>query len=563
MNYKEKYQSWLESPFIDEKTKEELLAIQDNEEEIKDRFHQDLEFGTAGLRGIIAAGSNRMNQYTVGLATEALARTIEDEGAEAKKRGVAIAYDVRHKSKEFAQITAGVLAKHGIKVYIHKEIQPTPILSYTIRHLKTISGVMMTASHNPKEYNGYKAYWEEGSQILDDIADRIVTHIENIQNFGEIAVMNFEEGIQKGIIEYVPEEVLTSYMSKVENLSLHKNIDYDTCIVYSPLNGTGNKPVREILRRKGFTNINVVKEQENPDPDFMTVGYPNPEDPKAFHYSELLGEKINADILLATDPDCDRCALEVKNENGEYVFFNGNKIGALLIHYILSSRAEKNQLSKDHVIVKSIVTGDLGKSIAKSFGVETKETLTGFKNICGLANRYDETKEYQFLFGYEESIGYVYQNFVRDKDAVNSSLMISEMAAYYKQQGKSLLDVLNELYEKYGFYQEKVNSYVLEGISGKERIDRMMVDFRNNPITQIGDMKLAEVRDYKDGFEDIGSSNVLKYFFDDGSWYAIRPSGTEPKIKIYMSVKGKDDENSQDKLTMIEKITEAKMNLVK
>ena len=504
-----------------------------------------------------------MNRYTVAMTTEALARTIEDEGEDAKERGVAIAYDVRHRSDEFAKISASVLAKHGIKVYIHKEIQPTPMLSYTIRELGTISGIMVTASHNPQEYNGYKAYWKEGSQILDDIADRISSHLERIEDFGEIQNMDFEEGLKKGIIEYVSDEVLESYMQKINALSLRDDVDKNICVVYTPLNGTGNKPVRKVLKDQGYQNIHIVPEQENPDPDFTTVGYPNPEDPKAFRLAEELGKKIGAELLLGTDPDCDRAAIEVLDENGDYVFLNGNKIGALLIHYILEARHEKGMIPKNGVIVKSLVTGDLGKSIAATYNVETKETLTGFKNICGLANQYDITGEQEFLFGYEESIGYVYEDFVRDKDAVNASLMIVEMAAYYKKQGKTLLDVLHELYEKHGYYFEKVNSYVLEGLEGQERIARMMVDFREHPLKDIEDLKWEKTLDYQEGVEDIPPANVLKYYFTDGSWYAIRPSGTEPKIKIYMSVNGKDKQDGEEKIRKIQEATEEKMKNVK
>ena len=562
MDYRKNYEAWLSSEWIDEDTKKELRALTD-EKEIEDRFHQSLEFGTAGLRGILEAGSNRMNKYTVGLATEAFARVIEKAGEEAKKRGVVIGYDVRHFSKEFSELAAGIFAFHGIHVAIYKEIAPTPMVSFAIRELHAFAGVMMTASHNPREYNGYKAYGQDGSQILDDIADAVSGEMAKMKDFSEIQWMDFEEGMKSGMIDYISEDLIEDYYRRIVALSLHDDIDYGIRVAYTPFNGTGNVPVREVLRRKGYKNIMVVPEQELPDPDFKTVGYPNPEDPKGFKMAEVFAKENDAELILGTDPDCDRAAIEVRDEKGEYVFLNGNKIGALLIHYILTSLKERGEIPENGVIVKSIVTGDLGKSIASKLGVETKESLTGFKNICGLANEYERTGEKTFLFGYEESIGYVYRDFVRDKDAVNSSFMIVEMAAYYKKRGKSLLDVLQELYEEQGFYFERVNSYVLKGLDGQERIKRMMVDFRENPLVSLGELMHDRTEDYLKAVGDIPKSNVLKFFFQDGSWYAIRPSGTEPKIKVYMSVVGKDEKDALEKIRLITEATEKKMDAVK
>lgn len=562
MDYRKNYEAWLSSEWIDEDTKKELRALTD-EKEIEDRFHQSLEFGTAGLRGILEAGSNRMNKYTVGLATEAFARVIEKAGEEAKKRGVVIGYDVRHFSKEFSELAAGIFASHGIHVAIYKEIAPTPMVSFAIRELHAFAGVMMTASHNPREYNGYKAYGQDGSQILDDIADAVSGEMAKMKDFSEIQWMDFEEGMKSGMIDYISEDLIEDYYRRIVALSLHDDIDYGIRVAYTPFNGTGNIPVREVLRRKGYENIMVVPEQELPDPDFKTVGYPNPEDPKGFQMAEVFAKENDAELILGTDPDCDRAAIEVRDEKGEYVFLNGNKIGALLIHYILTSLKERGEIPENGVIVKSIVTGDLGKSIASKLGVETKESLTGFKNICGLANEYERTGEKTFLFGYEESIGYVYRDFVRDKDAVNSSFMIVEMAAYYKKRGKSLLDVLQELYEEQGYYFERVNSYVLKGLDGQERIKRMMVDFREIPLVSLGELTHDRTEDYLKGVGDIPKSNVLKFFFQDGSWYAIRPSGTEPKIKVYMSVVGKDEKDALEKIRLITEATEKKMDAVK
>ena len=437
MNYREKYISWIEDDYYNLETKKELKAIELDEEEIKDRFYTDLKFGTAGLRGKLGAGSNRMNIYTVARAAQGLAATIISKGKEAMDRGVVIAYDVRHMSKEFSDLTASILAANNIKAYIFDDIRSTPMLSYSIRELKTISGIVVTASHNPKDYNGYKVYWEDGSQILDNIANEIIENINGLEN-KDIKLLNFEEGLRKGLIEYVDSSLDDSYIEKVKGLAINEDINKDIRIVYTPLNGTGNKPVRRVLSERGFKNVSIVKEQENPDPDFKTVGYPNPEDIKAFKYSIELGRKVDADILIATDPDCDRLACMIKTSEGEYRELNGNQTGALMTYYILSERKRHNSLPKNGAIVKSIVTGDMSKAVADSFGLETFETLTGFKNICGKANEFEKTGEHEFVFGFEESIGYTYGSFVRDKDGVISSMLLAEMAGYYSLKGKSL-----------------------------------------------------------------------------------------------------------------------------
>lgn len=562
MNYRDKYNHWLENDYFDEETKMELRGIIDDKE-IEDRFYADLSFGTAGLRGKIGAGTNRMNRYTVSLATQGLAQTIVKKGKEAMSRGVAIAYDIRHYSHKFAEIAARVLAANGVKVYLFEGIRPTPVLSYTIRKLKTISGIVVTASHNPRDYNGYKVYWEEGSQILDDIADEILSEIDNIKDFSEIKLMDLDEAIRKGLIQYIGKEIDQAYDEDLLKLRLNDEIDKDIKIIYTPLNGTGNIPVRRILKQRGFTNIIVVPEQENPDPNFTTVGYPNPEDVKAFDFAKKLGKKENADIIIATDPDCDRVAMMVKDKDGEFRFISGNQTGILLVNYILSQRQKRGDIPVDGAIVKSIVTGDLSKAIAKKHNVETIETLTGFKHICGKANEFDRTGEHTFIFGYEESIGYVYDTIVRDKDGVNTSMLIAEMAGYYKRQGKSLLDVLEELYQEHGYYKEKLISIVLEGLEGSKRIGRMMEEFRKEPINSFEDMKLIKVVDYL--LDETGNpkSNVLKYYLDDGSWYAIRPSGTEPKIKLYIYSKDKNSEVSTRKIELIESTVTSRMNSIK
>ncbi|HCL98586.1 MAG TPA: phospho-sugar mutase [Fervidobacterium sp.] len=543
-DYMLEYNKWLESPYIDEATKEELRKIADNEEEIKERFMFDLEFGTAGLRGKIGAGNNRMNVYTVSKATQGLAQYILDRGEEYAKRGVVIAYDVRRMSKEFARITAQVLAGNGVQVYLFDDIRPTPVLSYSVRHLKTASGIVITASHNPPEYNGYKVYWEYGSQIMDDIAEPIEENIRKIEDFGKIKKMEFDEAIQKGLIKIIGKEIDEAYFEKVLSLSLCDDVDKNIGVVYTPLHGTGGRFVNYVLNKRGFTNYFIVPEQLEPNGEFPTVSYPNPEDLKAFELALKYAKERDADLILATDPDADRNAVMVKH-NGEYLPLNGNQTGALLIEYILSQRKAKGILPKNGIIIKSIVTGNLGKMIAKQYGVETFETLTGFKNICGLEN--DLEDRYSFQFGYEESIGYVTGNFVRDKDGVMMSMLISEMAGYYKKQGKTLIDVLEGLYKKFGYYMEDNFSLIYEGIKGMEKIKRIMDVFRKKYLKEIGTLELVEYTDYnerkvydKNGKEirnvepHIAQSNVLKFVLSDGSWYAIRPSGTEPKLKVYI-----------------------------
>ncbi|ENK1245112.1 phospho-sugar mutase [Clostridium botulinum] len=573
MNYKALYEEWLNNDYIDEDTKKELKKLKNNEKEIEDRFYKELEFGTAGLRGKIGAGTNRMNIYNISKVTQGLADYITEKGEDYIERGVAIAFDCRHYSKKFAKTVALVLAGNGIRSYLFEDLRPTPELSFAVRRLNTAAGIVITASHNPKDYNGYKVYWEDGAQVLSKIANNITEKIESIYNFSEIKTINEKEALKNGLLNILGEDIDFEYIEKVKSLSIREDIDKDIKVVYTPLNGTGNIPVRRVLKERGFTNIIVVPEQEKPDPDFTTVGYPNPEDTKAFKYAEDLGKKVNAELLIATDPDCDRLAIEVKDKNGEYLAFNGNQTGAILINYIVSNMKEMGKLPKGAAIVKSIVTGDLGKVIAEEYGVETYEALTGFKNICGkIPTLKEEGKE--FIFGYEESIGYVTGTFVRDKDGVSSSMLLCEAAAYYKTKGKTLIDVLNEIYKKYGYYREKQISLILEGIEGKNRIERMMKSYRETFPKEITGTKLLSYIDYQDRIEydvikndrkpcRIPRSNVLRFFFDDGSWYAVRPSGTEPKIKLYIYTKGKSIKDAEEKIKSIEKEVLDKLNSVK
>lgn len=547
MDYKKVYETWLNNEFFDQETKDELKKIENDENEIEDRFYQELAFGTAGLRGKLGAGTNRMNQYTVAKATQAFADIISDMGEDAKKRGVVICYDVRHKSDEFSKITSEVFAANGIKVNIFREIQPTPVCSYAIRKLKTIGGVMVTASHNPREYNGYKAYGSDGSQILEDIAVKIQNYMKEYEDYSKIKRIDFDKAVDEGLISWIDDSLIEDYVKEVLACAINEDVDKKVKIVYTPLNGCGNKLVRRILDERGFENIYIVKEQENPDPDFTTVGYPNPEDPKAFKLSEKLGEEKNAELLLATDPDSDRCAVEVLDKNGKYQFLTGNQIGSLLTNYILTALKENNDLPEDGAVVKTIVSTDLVKPIANSFGIEVYEVLTGFKNIYEVANGFERAGKGEFIFGFEESIGYNYKTFVRDKDAVNSAMLISEMTAYYKNKGKSLLDVLDDIYQKFGFYSNEVQSIVLEGLDGAQKIKRIMESIRTNPLKEISGLKVKKIVDYLNDETGLPKSNVLKYYLEDDSWFVLRPSGTEPKIKLYLNAIDKSKKDSDQK----------------
>lgn len=553
LSYLDKYNEWLEHPKVDAATKQELESIRGNEAEIEDRFYKSLEFGTAGLRGKLGAGTNRMNVYNIAKVTQGIADYIVAQGSDYMNRGVAIAYDCRHHSDTFSKLAGLIFAANGIKAYWFESLRPTPELSYTIRQLNTASGIIITASHNPKDYNGYKVYWEDGAQVLPEIANGMTEKIKAVPLFTGAKVMDEQTAINEGLFQVIGEPIDTQYIDMVKSLSVRdQEIDKSIPIVYTPLNGAGSVSVQRVLRERGFTNIHVVAEQEHPDPNFTTIDYPNPEDPKAFTYSERLGHKIGAPLLIATDPDCDRLAIEVLGPDGHYLPFNGNQTGAILISYLLEAMSEKGQLPDKPAIVKSIVTGDMGKAIGQTYGVTMFEALTGFKNICG---RIPELKDkgYHYIFGYEESIGYTTGATVRDKDGVSSAMLLCEAAAYYQAQGKSLLDVLHQLFEKYGHYREKQISLVLEGVEGKRRIDRMMKSYRSDAPQTIGNFQVTETMDYLNGYQDIPASNVLRYRLNDGSWYAVRPSGTEPKIKIYLYTKADTAEKADNNINTMEK----------
>ncbi|HHZ13877.1 MAG: phospho-sugar mutase [Caldicoprobacterales bacterium] len=565
MEFKLRYQRWLDSPIIDNETKEELRSISGNEKEIEDRFYKNLEFGTGGLRGVIGAGSNRMNLYTVGMATQGFANYIKEQGKDAMNRGVVIAYDSRRMSREFAERVALVLNGNGIKTFLYSELQPTPILSFSVRELGAIAGVVITASHNPPEYNGYKVYWEDGAQITLGRANDIIQEIDKIQDFDEIKDIPREVALKEGLLNIIGEEVLEKYFDKVKNLihnpSLIEKMDDSISIIYTPLHGSGNKPVRRALKMAGFKNVTVVTEQELPDPEFSTVGYPNPEEERVFELAIGMAKARNneTDIIIGTDPDCDRVGVVAKNASGEYVMLTGNQIGALLTDYILGARKRADKLPQNGTIIKTIVTSRMGERIAQAYGVGVIDTLTGFKFIGEKIKEFEETGSHTYLFGYEESYGYLAGDFVRDKDGVSSSMLICEMAAYYKSKGMTLHDALIDLWNKYGYFYEELRSIEMEGKEGMERIQELMGDFRNDPPKELAGIRISVIDDYMDSKSynlktettstiELPVSDVLRYTLEDGSWFAIRPSGTEPKVKLYFSTIGSDMEEAKDKM---------------
>ncbi|WP_022775826.1 phospho-sugar mutase [Butyrivibrio sp. AE2015] len=534
MDYKERYNEWLEKLPESDPLRTELIEIKDNDSEIEERFFQNLAFGTAGLRGKVGAGTNRMNFYTVGKASQGVADYIVASGKENMEKGVIIAHDPRHFSKEFSRLAASIFAANGIKVYTFPDLRPTPELAFMIRRLGTVSGINITASHNPREYNGYKAYWDDGCQVSSEIADGMTEKIEAVDMWNGIKKGDFDQFVKEGKITILGEEYDREYLDKIEGMAIHEGDELDLSIplVYTPLNGCGSIPFRQMLTDRGFNNWKIVPEQENPDPDFTTVGYPNPEDPKAFKLSEQYGKEFGAELLMATDPDSDRFAIEIRNDKGEYIPLNGNQTGYILVNYVLEGRKDAGTLPSKGAMVKSIVTSTLSTIMAKAYGVEMFETLTGFKNICGKIP-YLHENGYTYLFGYEESVGYAVCEDIRDKDGISAGMLVAEAAAYYRKQGKTLWDVLQEIYAKYGFFAEDEPNIVLEGIPGAQRIQRMMKWFRENIPSEVAGAKVEKVIDYINGYEDIPAQNAIRLFLDNGSWFAIRPSGTEPKIKFY------------------------------
>ena len=553
MTYRGIYNNWINNKYFDEKTKEELINLKDNEKEIEDRFYKNLEFGTAGLRGIIAAGTNRINIYTVRRATFGLANYIlKNTTKEEQERGVVIAHDNRFMSREFCIEAANTLAACNIKAYIFDSLRTTPELSFAVRNLKAIAGIVITASHNPPEYNGYKVYWEDGAQVMPEIANAITEEINSIEDYSTIPTLKEEN---KDLVIMLDEKQDTEFIEAVKRQiirkELVKKVGKEFKIVYTPLCGTGNVPVKRALKEAGFENILIVKEEEMPDPNFAGIEYPNPEDQRALTRGIELAKKEGANLVIATDPDCDRVGVAVKTTSGDYALLTGNQIGGMLTNYIIEGQKEENKLKDNSVLIKTIVTSEFGADIAKANDVEVMNVLTGFKFIGEKIKSFEENNDKTYLFGYEESYGYLVGTHARDKDGVVASVLISEMAAYYYSKGMSLYEGLQELYKKYGYFKEETISLTLAGIEGLEKIQEIISYFRNNDIETVNNKKIVEVKDFAKGIDNLPKSNVLKYFLEDESWFAVRPSGTEPKLKFYIAVKGNDEAECDSKVSGI------------
>ncbi|MEQ2465182.1 phospho-sugar mutase [Niallia sp. Sow4_A1] len=561
MVYKEIVEKWTSFAGLEANLKAQLTELQTSDKLLEDSFYKHLEFGTGGMRGELGPGINRMNIYTVRKAAEGLGKYIVEQGEEAMKRGVAVAYDSRHQSPEFALEVAKVVGKLGVKSYVFEELRPTPALSFAVRYLNTFAGVVITASHNPPEYNGFKAYGEDGGQLPPEAADIIIKYVNEVEDELTIDVLEEKELLDKGLLTYIGADVDAAYVEQLKTIQLNRLPEAkDLKIVYTPLHGTGNKPVRAGLEAFGFENVTIVKEQELPDANFSTVKSPNPEEHAAFEIAIRYGKEIDADILLATDPDADRLGVAVKDLSGEYTVLTGNQLGALMLEYLLSEKKAKGILPDNGVVIKTIVTSEIGRTVAKAYGIPTIDTLTGFKFIGEKIKEFEQTHEHTFLFGYEESYGYLIGDFVRDKDAVQSAIFAAEVAAYYKAKGLTLYEGLLEIFEKYGYYQEGLESLTLKGKDGAEQIAYIMDTFRKAPIKEVNGLNVVAVEDYltsqrQEGLTetliDLPKSNVIKYYLDDGSWFCLRPSGTEPKAKFYFSVNSSTLEESTSKLSAL------------
>ena len=574
MDYLKEYQRWCEDPSFDVETKKELELIKNDEEEIKDRFYKELEFGTAGLRGVIGMGTNRMNKYTVGKATQGLANYIIEQGVQDK--GVAISYDSRKMSDEFSMQTALILNANGIKTYLFESLRPVPELSFAVRQLGCTAGIMITASHNPPKYNGYKVYWDDGSQIVAPRDKDIINKVRNITDFKEIKTISKEEAIKKGLFNLIGKEMDDKYIATLKSHILNPEIvekeGKELKIVYTPLHGTGNTIVERLLNELGFKNVYVVPEQAKPDGNFPTVDYPNPEDKKAFKLALELAKKVDADVVLATDPDADRLGIYAKDtKTGEYMPYTGNMSALLIAEYRISQMKEKNILPKNGMLITTIVSSNLAKAIADNYNLECIEVLTGFKNIGAVMKKAEENKDKTYVFGFEESYGCLIGDYARDKDGIAAVMSLCEAAAYYKSKGITLWDQMNNIYKKYGYYKEDQVSIVLEGAEGAEKIKQMMTDTRNKEVKQIGKYKVLTFKDIEKDYvknmvtgeeskSGLPKSNVLYYELENDAWCCVRPSGTEPKIKLYIGVKGISDENAS---TELEALKEAMVKLVK
>ena len=565
-NYLEEYKKWCESPDFDEETKKELSEIKDNEKEIEDRFYKELEFGTAGLRGVIGAGTNRMNKYTVGKATQGLANYIKEQGTQDK--GVAISYDSRRMSKEFSLQTALILNANGIKTYLFENLRPVPELSFAVRELKCTAGVMITASHNPPKYNGYKVYWDDGAQIVAPRDKDIIAKVRAVAEYSEIKEISKEEAIEKGLFNIVGTEMDDKYINTLKSLILNPEIvkeqGKNLKVVYTPLHGTGNTVAERLLKEIGIQNLYVVPEQKEPDGNFPTVDYPNPEDKKAFKLALELAKKVDADVVLATDPDADRLGIYAKDtKTGEYMTYTGNMSALLIAEYRISQMKEKGMLPEKGMFITTIVSSDLAKAIASNYGLECFEVLTGFKNIGAIMKREEEkTDGDKYVFGFEESYGCLIGDYARDKDGIAAVMALCEAACYYRANNETLWDQMNNIYKKYGFYKEDQVSIILEGAEGAEKIKEMMTEMRNKDVENIGNYRVLTfkdvdndyVKDMTTGAESktgLPKSNVLYYQLENNAWCCVRPSGTEPKIKLYFGVKGKDEEDATNSLEIL------------
>lgn len=574
MDYKQKYAQWLKDDCFDAETKKELEAISGDDKEIKERFYKDLEFGTAGLRGIIGAGTNRMNVYTVGKASQGLANYILSQGEETVKKGVAIAYDSRNMSPEFAEATALIMAANGIPAHIYPSLRPVPMLSFAVRHLGCTAGVVITASHNPPEYNGYKVYWADGGQVPAPRDGEIIKEVNKVENYTDIKKISLEEAKAKNLYHIIDSSVDDAFVESVKSRALNndlvKKLGDDFKVVYTPIHGSGNIPVRRILEESGFQNVYVVKEQELPDGNFPTVGYPNPENPDVFTLAIALAKEKNADIIVGTDPDADRVGAVVKDDKGDYIVLTGNMTGALLTEYILSQRKAQGKLPANGAVIKTIVTTEMTRYICEDYGIKLFDVLTGFKYIGEKIKEFEQSGEYEYVFGFEESYGSLPGTYARDKDAVAATLLICEMAAYYKSKGMTLYDGLLALYKKYGFCKEGIKSLTLKGIEGLEKIQKIMATFRENTPSEFAGIAVTWARDYKtkvfkniktgETEEDtLPTSDVLHYTLEDGTWICIRPSGTEPKLKFYYGVKGISVEDADAKIAALDKAVDKKL----
>lgn len=573
-NYLEEYKRWCESPDFDDETKEELLKIKNDEKEIEDRFYKELEFGTAGLRGIIGAGTNRMNKYTVGKATQGLANYILEQGVQDK--GVAISYDSRRMSKEFSLQTALILNANGIKTFLFENLRPVPELSFAVRELKCTAGIMITASHNPPKYNGYKVYWDDGSQIVSPRDKDIIDKVRGVKEYNEIKEISKEEAIEKGLFNIIGTEMDDKYINVLKSLILNPDIvreqGKDLKVVYTPLHGTGNTIAERLLKEIGLKNVYVVPEQKEPDGNFPTVDYPNPEDKKSFKLALELAKKVDADVVLATDPDADRLGIFAKdNVTGEYMNYTGNMSALLIAEYRISQMKEKNMLPENGMMIKSIVSSNLTDAIAREYNLKLYSVLTGFKNIGAVIKREEKSGEHEYVFGYEESYGCLIGDYARDKDGISAVMALCEAACYYKAKGETLWDQMNNIYKKYGYYKEDQVAIVLEGVEGARKIQEMMANMRNTPVEKIGDYKVLIFKDVDRDYvknmitgeetkTGLPKSNVLYYGLENNSWCCIRPSGTEPKIKLYMGIKGNSEEDANIKL---ENLKNAMVSIVK